>query len=69
MKQTISGRQKEILMSAVANGESIRTPQVMKMLNIGPSRTREILAELVNEKIFEACGGKKTRMYRLKSKE
>jgi len=69
VEKKISGRQKEALIHAVANGESIRTVQVMEMLHIGPSRAREILVQLVHEEILEACGAKKDRIYRLKSKQ
>ena len=67
MKQNVSERQKEALIKEFADSESIRTAQVMALLNIGPSRAREILAALVNEGILEASGAKKDRTYRLKS--
>ena len=69
VKKKVSERQKEILISAIVNGESIRTAQVMEMLKIGPSRAIELLAEMVNEEIFVANGAKKDRMYRLKNTE
>jgi predicted transcriptional regulator len=68
VKKTINERQKEILIGAIANGESIRTTQVIDILNLRASRAREILAELVNEEILEVSGAKKNRSYRLKSK-
>jgi len=67
VKKPASERQKEILIGAVSNGESIRTAQVVEMLGVGPSRARKILAELVNEDVFVANGAKKDRVYRLKS--
>ena len=67
VKKPASGRQKEILIDAVSNGESIRTAQAVEMLGVGPSRARKILAELVNEDVFVANGAKKDRVYRLKS--
>jgi len=69
VKKPVSGRQKEILIDAVGNGESIRATQAAEMLGVGASRARKILAELVNEEIFVANGAKKNRVYRLKSEE
>ena len=68
VKKTVSERQKEVLIGAVGNGESIRAAQVMEMLGVGASRARKILAELVNEETFEASGAKKDRVYRLNNK-
>ena len=68
VKKTVSERQKEVLIGAVGNGESIRAAQVMEMLGVGASRARKILAELVNEETFEASGAKKDRVYRQKNK-
>jgi predicted HTH transcriptional regulator len=67
VKKTVSELQRETLIKEFANSESIRTAQVMTLLNIGPSRAREILAALVNEGILEPSGAKKDRTYRLKS--
>jgi predicted HTH transcriptional regulator len=69
VKKKINERQKEILVSAMANGDGIITAQVIDMLNIGASRARKILAELVQEEILEVSGAKRNRSYRLKSKE
>jgi len=66
VKKPVSGRQKEILINAVSNGESIRTAQVVEMLGVGASRARKLLAELMNEDILVASGAKKDRVYWLK---
>ena len=57
---------KQMIISYLAKNASAKSIEVAELLNLKPTRVKEILAEMVNENVLIAEGGNKNRVYKLK---
>lgn len=66
-KSTIYDLQKAIVVDFVTTNITVKSSEVVKLLNVSAPRARAILSKLVEEDILIAEGGNRNRAYRLKS--
>ncbi len=48
------------------DGDSKNINEIMELIDLGKSRTRELLNEMINEGLVETQGQNKNRKYRIK---
>ena len=65
-KPTKTGDKKEAIISYLKKNEVGKATEIAKLLGLKPTRTREILAEMINDEIVIPKGQNKNRTYKLK---
>ena len=65
-KPTKTGDKKEAIISYLKKNEVGKATEIAKLLGLKPTRTREILAEMINDEIVIPDGENKNRTYKLK---
>ena len=65
-KPTKTGDKKEAIISYLKKNEVGKATEIAKLLGLKPTRTREILAEMINDEIVIPDGENKNRIYKLK---
>lgn len=58
---------KQAIVEYLTDNVSAKTAEIVDLLGLKPTRTKDILAELVADDIIIAVGGNKNRVYKLKS--
>ena len=58
---------KQAIISYLTENVSAKSAEIAELLGLKPTRAKEILAEMADEKIIVAEGGNKNRVYKLKS--
>ena len=62
-----SGAHKQAIISYLTENVSAKSIEIAELLGLKPTRAKEILAEMVDEKIIIAEGSNKNRIYKLKA--
>ncbi|MBR2024718.1 MAG: winged helix-turn-helix domain-containing protein [Clostridia bacterium] len=58
---------KQAIISYLTENVSAKSTEIAELLGLKPTRVKEILAEMVKEKIIVPEGGNKNRIYKLKA--
>ena len=65
-RPTKTDDKKEAIISYLKKNEVGKATEIAKLLGLKPTRTREILAEMINDEIVIPDGENKNRIYKLK---
>lgn len=65
-KSAINTRTKAAILSFMQGKGAVKASQIAEAIHLQPSRTRDYLAELIEEGVIIAEGANRNRVYRLK---